>query len=410
VKVASLETLVCDAGWRPWIFVKATATDGLVGWAEVTEAYGSPRGIRAVVAELAPLVVGRDPRPFQQTFADLYRRTRQSPGGVVAKAIGGIENALLDLKAKALGVPVYELFGGPVRDSVAVYWSHCGTGRAWANGRLGLPKLQTYEDVATLGQEVADGGYRAFKTNIVVPGETPRVLMPGFADDPSGPEQSAATLVRELDRLLAAFAEGTGGRARPIVDLNFNLTPAAALQAANALGGYGLYWLEIDATNPAALADVRRRAPVPICSGENLYGSQAYYPFLEQRAVDIASVDVIWNGFAQARKIAQLAELYEISCTPHNFYSHLATFISAQWCAATPNVDLFEVDIDDVPWKDDLTTEVPAIEGGILTIPSGAGWGADVNENVLDEHPWAGDTGAPVHDGTPVPAAANAKL
>ena len=95
-------------------------------------------------------------------------------------------------------------------------------------------------------------------------------------------------------------------------------------------------------------------------------------------------------------------------------YARLERFIVSsleyfQWCAATPNVDLFEVDIDDVPWKDDLTTEAPAIEGGILTIPSGVGWGADVNEDVLGEHPWEGDTGAPVHDGTPVPAA-NAKL
>jgi L-alanine-DL-glutamate epimerase-like enolase superfamily enzyme len=409
MKVARLETLVCDAGWRPWIFVKATATDGLVGWAEVTEAYGSPGGIRAVVAELAPLVVGRDPRPFEKTFADLYRRTRQSPGGVVAKAIGGIENALLDLKARALGVPVYELFGGPVRASIAVYWSHCGTGRAWANGRLGLPKLQTYADVAALGHEVAEGGYRAFKTNIVVPGENARVLMPGFADDGDGPDHSAAALVENLERLLAAFAGGTGGRARPIVDLNYNLTPAAALQAAHALDAHGLYWLELDSTDPAALADVRRRAPMPICSGENLYGSPSYRPFFEQRAVDIASVDVIWNGFAQARKIAQLAELYEISCTPHNFYSHLATFISANWCAATPNVDLFEVDIDDVPWKDALTTQVPAIEDGILTIPSGVGWGTDVNEDVLLEHPWEGKTSAHARDGKPAPETASAK-
>ena len=98
-------------------------------------------------------------------------------------------------------------------------------------------------------------------------------------------------------------------------------------------------------------------------------------------------MDVLWNGFAQARKIAQLAELYEISCTPHNFYSHLATFISAQWCAATPNVDLFEVDIDDVPWKDDLVTAPPAIEDGHLLIPTGIGWGAEVNEKVIQAHP-----------------------
>ena len=108
MKLASLETLTCDAGWRPWLFVKATTDDGLVGWSEVTDSHGSPTGLAGVVSDLAPLVVGRDPRAFERIHWDLYRRTRQSPGSIVQKAIGGIENALLDLKGKALGVSVAE--------------------------------------------------------------------------------------------------------------------------------------------------------------------------------------------------------------------------------------------------------------------------------------------------------------
>jgi galactonate dehydratase len=99
-------------------------------------------------------------------------------------------------------------------------------------------------------------------------------------------------------------------------------------------------------------------------------------------------VDVIWNGFAQSRKIADLAETFEVNCAPHNYYSHLATFISAQWCAAVPNMRILEVDVDDVPWKDELTTAVPDVSGGVMTVPSGPGWGADVNEDVLRAHPW----------------------
>ena len=117
MKVASLETLFCDAGWRPWIFLKATADDGSVGWAEITDSHGSPHGLAGIVEDLAPLVVGRDPRPVEAIYWDLYRATRQSPGSVIAKALAGIENALLDLKARALGIPVYELFGGPTRDT-----------------------------------------------------------------------------------------------------------------------------------------------------------------------------------------------------------------------------------------------------------------------------------------------------
>jgi L-alanine-DL-glutamate epimerase-like enolase superfamily enzyme len=386
VKVTSLETLFCDAGWRPWIFLKATTDDGLVGWAEITDSHGSPRGLAGIVEDLAPLVVGRDPRAVERIYWDLYRHTRQSPGSVIAKALAGIENTLLDVKAKALGVPVYELFGGPTRDSVPLYWSHCGTTRARAWQVTGTPKLAGYADVAGLGREVVEAGYGAFKTNIVVPGGEPQVLMPGFGG--GGGTARAVEIANALVRLLDAFAEGTGGLAQPVVDLNFNLEPEGCFRVANALAGHDLMWLEIDLFDAAALAAVRGRAPMPICSGENLYGSRAFRPFLEAGAMDVASVDVIWNGFHQAKKIADLAETYEVTCAPHNYYSHLATFISAQWCAAIANARILEVDVDDVPWKDELSTVLPAISGGELAMPTAPGWGADVNEDVLRAHPW----------------------
>src|SRR5206468_7739610 len=158
MKVAKLETLSCDAGWRAWIFLKATTDDGAVGWAEITDSHGSPHGLAGIVEDLAPHVVGRDPRAVERIVWDLLRATRQSPGSVIQKAIGGIENALLDLKGKALGVPVYELFGGPTRDAVDVYWSHCGTTRARAWEVTGTKKLASYEDVAKLGAEVVERG------------------------------------------------------------------------------------------------------------------------------------------------------------------------------------------------------------------------------------------------------------
>jgi len=387
MRVARLETLFCDAGWRPWIFLKATTDDGAVGWAEITDSHGSPRGLAGIVEDLAPLVVGRDPRAVEAIYWDLYRATRQSPGSVVQKAIGGIENALLDLKAKALGVPVYELFGGPTRDSVEVYWSHCGTTRARAWEVTGTQKLVSYDDVTALGREVVERGFRAFKTNIVVPGDEPQVLMPGFhgenLDRNPSPELEDA-----LVRLLEAFHEGTEGRAEPVVDLNFNLTAEGVLRVARRLEDFDLMWLEVDSFDPESLAGVRGGTTIPICSGENLYTSRGFRPFLEAGSLDVASVDVIWNGFHQAKKIADLAETFEVNCAPHNYYSHLATFISAQWCAAIPNVRILEVDVDDVPWREQLTTAVPELDGGRLRIPAGPGWGADVNEDVLREHPW----------------------
>jgi L-alanine-DL-glutamate epimerase-like enolase superfamily enzyme len=387
VNVRALEVLFCNAGWRPWIFLKATSDEGAVGWAEITDSHGSPHGLRGIVEDLEPLVVGRDARAVEAIVWDLFRATRQSPGSVIQKAIGGIENALLDLKGKALGVPVYELFGGPTRESVPAYWSHCGTTRARAWEVTGTPKLASYDEVEQLGREVVERGFSAFKTNIVVPGDEPKVLMPGFQGD--GLDRNPSTALEDaLGRLLDAFAAGTNGKAEPIVDLNFNLTTEGMLRVARSLAEHNLLWLEVDSFDPVALATVRTGSTIPICSGENLYTNRGFRPFFEAAAMDVASVDVIWNGFHQAKKIADLAETFEVNCAPHNYYSHLATFISAQWCAAIPNVRMLEVDVDDVPWREELTTAVPEIRDGTLTIPSAPGWGADVNEDVLREHPW----------------------
>ena len=304
---------------------------------------------------------------------------------MVAKAIAGIENALLDVKARALGVPVYELFGGPTRDAIPVYWSHCGTTRARAWEVTGTAKLESYEAVAALGREIVERGFGAFKTNVVVPGDEPRVLMPGFGE--GGGTLRAEEIAQALVHLLDAFREGTGDAARPIVDLNFNLEPEGIVRVARALEPFDLLWLEVDLFDPKALAHVRHVAPMPICSGENLYGSRGFRPLLEASGMDVASVDVIWNGFHQSKKIADLAETFEVNCAPHNYYSHLATFIAAQWCAAIPNARILEYDVDDVPWRDDLVTAVPEIADGQLAVPSGPGWGVEVVEEVLREHP-----------------------
>src|SRR5205823_2377752 len=118
-----------DVAWHagqyqalPPVYVQNSALE--IAWTRVVSQTGTREG---KVEDLAPHVVGHDARSVERIVWDLFRATRQSPGSVIQKAIGGIENALLDLKGKALGVPVYELFGGPTRDDVDVYWSHCGT-------------------------------------------------------------------------------------------------------------------------------------------------------------------------------------------------------------------------------------------------------------------------------------------
>ena len=128
MKIAKIEDLHCNAGWRDFSFLKITTDDGLVGWSEYNEGYGSA-GLTAVIRRMAQDLIGHDPRPIERIMTRQYAITRQAPGGLNQQAMAAIENALLDVKAKALGVPVYELFGGPVRDRLPLYWSHCGSYR-----------------------------------------------------------------------------------------------------------------------------------------------------------------------------------------------------------------------------------------------------------------------------------------
>jgi galactonate dehydratase len=386
--VRTVETLHCDAGWRPWSFLKIVTDTGLVGYSEVTDSHGSPRGIAGIVEDLAPLVIGQDPRATEKIYWNLYRATRQSPGSIIQKALGGIENALLDIKAKDLGIPVYELFGGPVRNHIRAYWSHCGTTRARAWEVTQTPKLDSYDAVTALGREVVEKGFTILKTNIVTPGDKPSVYMPGFQDQLDNETRSTRSVVDSLTRLMDAFRRGTGKQADIILDLNFNFKTKGNVKIAKAMEPYDLMWLEVDSFDPSSLAYLKSTTPRAVATGENLYTTRQFKPFFEQHAMDIAVVDVIWNGFAQSKKIADLAEIHEMSVAPHNYYSHLATMISAHFCAAVSNSHVLEVDVDDVPWKDQLVTRCPRIEKGCVVVPDAPGWGTDLREDVLKEHPW----------------------
>ena len=105
MKIAKVQAVHCDAGWRPWTFVRVETDDGLVGWGECSDGR-NPRGVAACVADYVGVLVGQDPRAVERLYWDMYCVARQNLGGVVHKAIAGVELVLWDLKAKAFGVPV----------------------------------------------------------------------------------------------------------------------------------------------------------------------------------------------------------------------------------------------------------------------------------------------------------------
>jgi galactonate dehydratase len=389
MRIARIDDLHCDAGWRVFSFLKITTDDGIVGWSEYNESYGS-KGLTAIIRALGERLIGQDPLPFERITTTLYAITRQAPGGMNQQAIAAIENALVDIKAKSLGIPVYALFGGPVRERLPLYWSHCGSYRLNHAAVMGVSPVRSLDDLARLGGEVARRGFRALKTNIFLfDGGAPRLYMPGFGRASSGhPELNAdrRTLVA-IAESLRALREGAGAEMALHLDLNFNFKTEGYLSVARFVEPFALAWLEIDSYDPRALTFIRAKASMPIASCESLFSRRAYRPFFEAGAVDVAIVDVPWNGFGEALKIAAMADAYEINVAPHNFYGHLSTAMSAHFCAAIPNFRIMEIDIDDVPWKDEIVTKPPVIENGELVIPTGPGWGADIDERAVRAHP-----------------------
>jgi L-alanine-DL-glutamate epimerase-like enolase superfamily enzyme len=387
MKITHVESLHAGAGWRNFDFLKISTDEGLVGWSEYNESFGGV-GVSAAIAALAPALVGKDPRPWEAHVALLYALRRQASGGMVQQAIGAIENALLDLNARALGIPVYALLGGPVRDRIRLYWSHCATYRVSHWREMQIPPVRTLDDIVAMGREVVARGYTALKTNVLLLGDQPRGHVPGFARGAGFPELNADRHVLDAVRAeLAAFREGAGPAMDILVDLNFNYKTEGFRKMARAMEPYDLFWVEMDTRDPKALAHVRRRIDIPVASCECLFGRRDYRPFFEQQAVDVAIVDTPWNGVGESLKIAAMADAYEINVAPHNFYGHLATMMNAHWSAVVPNLRIMEFDVDMVPWQNDLVTVVPEIEDGHLRLPTGPGWGTEVNEEAVRAHP-----------------------
>jgi L-alanine-DL-glutamate epimerase-like enolase superfamily enzyme len=390
MKITNMESFIVDAGWRPWIFVKVETDKGICGYGECSLSRG-PFAMSGAIEDLKPVLVGTDPRAYEMRFWDMSRRAIAEPLGIRAKAIAGVELALLDIKARALGISVVELFGGPTRDKVRLYWSHCGTTRA-LYPEMGTPPIRTMGDIAELGKEVVRRGYTALKTNIVFPGDPARVHFDGFGGGlgraASTDQVASNSMLKHIETLIGTFRQAVGPEVDICLDLNFNFKPESCMRIAKILEPFNLLWLEIDMYNPEALRQIKESTSTKICTGENQIYMQDYLPYFQARCADVFMVDVAWMGFSPSKKVGDLAQIFEFNVAPHNYYSHLSTFISASLCAVLPNVRIMEIDVDDVPLKDELVTRLPEIEEGYLEIPTGPGWGTELREEVARKNPW----------------------
>ena len=391
MKIVAFDTLHADAG-RSFSFLKIITDKDIIGWSEYTGISEILRrkGLTAVIESLLKPLIGRDPREIERITNDLYTATRQSPFGLNQQAIGAIQNALIDIKAKSLNIPVYELFGGPLRKHIPLYWSHFALYRL----KRGFDTHQKEEikdlaQMAAHAKSVLEQGYSALKTKIHCFDESGGTgYFPCFGSESGAPELNLSPLMlKNIVNQMSAIRESVGDELDLILDLNSNFKPDSIIRISRALEHLGIRWLEVDVFDADILRDIREKSPISIGGCEMLCNAKSFAPFFSKRSVDVPLVDVSWNGLLESIKIANVADVFDLNISPHNFTGYLATQISAHFAAITPNLEIMEFDVDEVPWLGEFFTEPLRIEDGKLILTEKPGWGMDVDEKAVLKRP-----------------------
>lgn len=370
MRITGLGASVINAGRRNWIFVRIeTDQPGLVGWGEASLEVKT-RGVLGAIEDFAPLVVGEDPRRIEHLWQILYRQQFFRGGAVEMSAVSGIDQALWDIKGKDLGVPVWQLLGGRVRDRVRFY-DHLGGGAPEATYGEMDPAV-----VAELAQRSVADGFDAIKVLAV-----PR----------SRPLESNAR-VREAAAAMAAIRGAVGPDVQIMVDLHGRTTAAMAIRYGQALAEHDPWFLE-EPVPPedvdGHLAVAQALPGIPIATGERLIGRWAFRPFFERGAIAVAQPDVCHTGgISEVRRIAAMAEAHGISVAPHNPLGPIATVANLHLAVATPNHLIQEVMRSDVPWRDEVVRGVPPIIDAHMSPPEAPGLGIEIDEVAAAAHPY----------------------
>jgi galactonate dehydratase len=362
VKITNVEVFLVGAKWRQFTLVKLTTDSGLVGWGDATLGWKED-AVRALILDYGRrYVVGQSPFDIEDLWFRLYQ-IEHNTGPVMFSAMAGIETAMWDLVGKACGEPVYNLVGGKVRTKVKAY------ANGWYSARDDLDQL------AGCAQEVARRGYRALKFDPFGPG---------------GREISREEL-RQAAKSVAAVREAVGDDIDILLEFHGRFSPIMALEAIRALAEYSPSWCEepVPAHNTDAMAQVVAASPVRIATGEHVYARFGFLDLLQHKAAHVIQPDLVYcGGFLETKKIAALAETHYVSVAPHNCDGPLKTVIGIHLCANIPNFLILETfENYDVPWRCDLTPKAPRVHDGFYEIPTGPGWGVEVNEEAIAAHP-----------------------
>ena len=350
-----------------WLFLKLETDEGVVGWGEpVVE--GRARTVETAVEELLDgYLLGEDPARIEDHWQTMYRGGFYRGGPVLMSAIAGIDQALWDIKGKRFDAPVHELLGGRARDRIRVY--------QWVGG-------DEPDGVAEAAQEKVEAGFSALKMNA-----TPEIER---VDNP-------ATVERAGERL-AAVRDAVGPEVDVGVDFHGRASKAMAKRLVTELEPHDPFFVEepVLPENQEAFPQIAAQTSTPIATGERLYSRWDFKSVLEQGAVDVIQPDVSHaGGITEVKKIAAMAESYDVALAPHCPLGPIALAACVQIDACSPNALIQEQSLD-IHYNE--TTDVldyladPSVfdyEDGFVEIPDGPGLGIEIDEDHVREQ--AGD-------------------
>ena len=379
MKITSITPFSVKGGFRSWVFVRIKTDEGITGWGDASD-WDAPFSIVEAVRYLESRLIGEDPFNIEKIWWKNTQIYKRMWGGIAWKAMSGIDTALWDIKGKALGVPVWQLLGGKIRERLRLYWSHCGSAQFAHTEHLLSDPITSLDDLESFCKMVKDSGFTALKTNIMALRGTP--LYRKRREDVLTGDIDRETL-ETASAIIGTFRRELGPQMDIALDTAFDYKLNGALQLARELEKYHMMWLETETFDPDAQLELMRSTVTPIVHGESIYDTHGYLPYFQRHAQSAIMIDLAWNGLTLGKKIADLALVFDTPVSPHNCHSPLTTFVAANLCAAVKNFKILEIDYDDVPWRDKIITDPIRIEDGYLIIPDRPGLGTDIVEENL---------------------------
>ena len=362
MKITDIKTFNVFTYRTNFVFVKLETDEGISGIGEGTLEY-KENALLGAIEDIKRVLIGQDPREVERISHELYRDSYWRVGPVLQSAVSAVNMAMWDIKAKAAGVPVYEMLGGKVRDGVRMY------ANAWFAG------AKTADEFAAAAVKAKNMGITALKW------------------DPFGKAymyMENADFRRSIE-IVEAVRGAVGNDVDLLIEGHGRFDIATGIKIANALKPFDPYFFE-EPTPPDcldALAQVHKSSPVPIAAGERLYSLTQMRDFLERGCADFVQPDISHcGGISAVKKMAALCEAHYVALAPHNPSGPVANAATLHIAASTPGFRILEICFTDVSWRKELTNERVVFDKGNILIPTGVGLGLEINEENCLKYPF----------------------